>query len=107
MQRTGLAIIPVNIRASNGQLIPTYAILDCGSTASFCATNLFEKLDLQNIVPTQLSVSIVFAEGSEVSSLRVTGHEICDPDENNFISLPPIYTLEKLLYQWKIQEDIK
>lgn len=95
-QRTGLAIIPVKIRASNGQLIPTYAFLDSGSTASFCTTSLFEKLDLQNIVPTQLSVSTVLGEGNKVSSLRVTGIEICDPDENNFISLPPVYTLEKI-----------
>ncbi|KAK4326945.1 hypothetical protein Pmani_002549 [Petrolisthes manimaculis] len=93
-----MSIIPVKVRASTGQLIPTYAFLDNGSTASFCTTDLLEKLAFKNTTPTKLSVSTVHADGIMMESLIVTGMEICDPDENNII-----YTLEKIPVA---QEDI-
>lgn len=52
-----LSVIPVNVGGSAGQMIPTSAFLDNGSTETFCPINMLEKLMFKTPVPTQLSIS--------------------------------------------------
>lgn len=56
--------IPVKVRGSAGQLIPTYAFLENGSTPTSCSRNLLEKVVLEKAVSTQLSISTIQAKMS-------------------------------------------
>lgn len=96
-------VVPVKVKARSGHFVPTYAFLDSGSSATFCTRKLLEKLDLKDVVHTRLSVSTLYEKKNEVDSLMVTGMEICDPDENYILLLPPVYTLNEIPAS---QEDI-
>lgn len=105
-----LSVIPVKVHDSAGQLIPTLAFLDGGSMATLCTEDLLNKLNFQKTVPTQLSISTIAKDGIKVDSLMVAGLEVCDPDENNLISLPPVFTVKKLPVaedDVMTQEDLK
>ena len=41
---SGMAIVPVKIRSKTGRCVETYAFLDNGSSASFCAESLCKKI---------------------------------------------------------------
>ena len=91
-----MCIIPVKVRSSSGSLVPTYAFLDNGSTASFCTTDLLRKLSLRAKGPANLSVSTIQPDGMVMKSYIVPGVDICDTEENHFIHLPPLYTIDKI-----------
>ena len=91
-----LRVIPVKVRASDGSFIVTYAFLDSGSTASFCTKKLQQQLNLKTSGRAKLCVSTVQSENMPLYSLIVPGLEISDLEENNFVKLPPLYTLDKI-----------
>lgn len=108
--RQKMCIIPVKVRASNGQLAPTYAFLDNGSTVSFCTKNLQQILSLKATGQAKLSVSTVQPQGAMIDCSVICGMEICGVDENNFINLPSVYTLDKIPVSKKdiiSNEDLK
>lgn len=91
-----LSVIPVKVRDKDGNFIPTYAFIDNGSTGTFCTRELLSKLTHQSIQPAQISITTLQSDNVKVDSHVVIGIEICDPDENNSVCLPPTYTLEKI-----------
>lgn len=91
-----LSVIPVKVKDKDGNFVPTYAFIDTGSTGSFCTRELLNRLTPQSSQPAQISISTLQAKDFKVDSHVVIGIEICDPDENNSIVLPPTYTLEKI-----------
>ncbi|XP_050688379.1 uncharacterized protein LOC126981407 [Eriocheir sinensis] len=91
-----LSIIPVKVRCANGDLIPTHAFIDNGSTATFCTRDLLGKLTHRDVRPTQIRLSTMQADDIMLDSEIVSGIEICDLNENNFVSLPPMYTVDKI-----------
>ena len=91
-----LSVIPVKVRDKDGNLVPTYAFIDNGSTGTFCTRELLRKLTHQSIQPTQISTTILHSKEMKVDSPVVIGTEIWDPDENNSICLPPTYTLDRI-----------
>lgn len=72
-----LSIILVKVMDSNGNLIPTYAFLDNGSTTTFFTRHLLGSLTQQNVKPTQLYITTMHAENVRMDTELVTGIEIC------------------------------
>nr|XP_054773349.1 uncharacterized protein LOC129281437 [Lytechinus pictus] len=75
--RVALPIIPVKVRAANGRTaVDTFALLDNGSTNSFCLKELAERLDIKGRSQI-LSVSTLEKRSSEVKceavNLKVSG----------------------------------
>ena len=90
-----LPIVPVKVKGrGNGEIITTYALLDNGSTSTWCSESLAEKLGV--VGPRiQVSLSTIEKDCNPTSCLRVS-LEIMDMDEINMIELPEVLTKEKL-----------
>ncbi|KAK3886574.1 hypothetical protein Pcinc_009223 [Petrolisthes cinctipes] len=58
--------------------------------------SFLDKVGLRSITPIKLSVSTLRPEGIQMDSFMVTDVEVCDVDENNFITLPPVYVLDEI-----------
>ena len=79
--RTGMAVIPVKVRARNSdQRVITYAFLDNGSNSSFCTESLMKQLGISG---RQVKISL---------STLVRDLLVSDLDENEWVSLPTLYT---------------
>ena len=74
--RVALPVLPVKIRASSGVCIDTYALLDSGSTDSFCSEKLINKLNISGPVQT-LSLNTLDNQNmiisTQVVDLKVKG----------------------------------
>ena len=92
---TGLAIVPVVIKAGDKSVI-THALLDSGSTACFCQESLLQKLGLKDKNRTQLSLTTVCKDQLKIDSQIVTGLEVADLDGRHVLQLPAVYSLEKV-----------
>ena len=78
----------------NGEIITTYALLDNGSTSTWCTESLAEKLGV--VGPRiQVSLSTIEKDCNPTSCHRVS-LEIMDVDEINMIELPEVLTKEKI-----------
>ncbi|XP_074624387.1 uncharacterized protein LOC141882335 [Acropora palmata] len=90
--RTGMAIVPVKVkRKSSDDAIVTYAFLDNGSSSTFCTESLMKQLGIEGL-KTRISLTTLEKKGRLVDSFLVQDLVISDVDENNFISLPVLYT---------------
>ena len=90
--RTGMAIVPVKVkRKGSDDAIVTYAFLDNGSSSTFCTESLMKQLGIEGL-RTRISLTTLEKKGSLVDSFLVEDLVISDLDENNFISLPVLYT---------------
>ncbi|XP_044166815.1 uncharacterized protein LOC122950873 [Acropora millepora] len=90
--RTGMAIVPVKVkRKGSDDAIVTYAFFDNGSSSTFCTESLMKQLGIEGLM-TRISLTTLEKEGSLVDSFLVQDLVISDLDENNFISLPVLYT---------------
>ena len=87
-----MAIVPVKVkRKSSDDAIVTYAFLDNGSSSAFCTESLMKQLGIEGL-KTRISLTTLEKKGSLVDSFLVQDLVISDLDENNFISLPVLYT---------------
>ena len=90
--RTGMAIVPVKVkRKGSDDAIVKYAFLDNGSSSTFCTESLMKQLGIEGL-KTRISLTTLEKKGSLVDSFLVQDLVISDLDENNFISLPVLYT---------------
>ena len=86
----------VRVRVTFGySKVTTNAFLDSGSTHSFIARSLMNKLQMKRQKTTPLKVSTITREESLASSL-VPGLLIEDIDGENVMELPPLYFLEHI-----------
>ena len=85
-------IIPVYIRKNDGSHIKTYAFLDTGSFASFCAKPLCEKLnmDCNDTNKVRILLSTVQPKKETLNSHIVTDLIISNYNGKNLIKLPPL-----------------
>ena len=90
-----LPIVPVKIRIPNTtQEIETYALLDSGSTNTFCSQELVRQLGLKGH-QTTLSLTTLEKQDS-VAVTEVVSLEISDVDGQESIQLPHVYVKEHL-----------
>jgi len=82
-----LPIVPVKVKGrSSGETITTYALLDNGSTSTWCSENLAKKLGV--VGPCiQVSLSTIEKDCNPTSCHRVC-LEIINLNEINIIELP-------------------
>lgn len=85
-----LSILPMQVKSVKGhKIIQTYALLDPGSSATFCTERLAQKLSLDG-KPTTVLLKTMSHE-RPVKSALVSGLEVSELNSNKFMPLPEIY----------------
>ena len=92
--RCVLSILPVRVKAAQGNYIQTYAFLDPGSSATFCYEGLMQKLNITgertNFVLSTMGQEVV------VPAYSLNGLEVAELGSNNFYVLPEVLTQQKM-----------
>lgn len=105
---TILAIVPVQVKAKKGNKVATsYALLDTGSTASFCTQELMNELNLHgNRINLRLTT---VGEQNTIPGCVVTGVEVSSLDGCDFIELREVFCLATIPVNKRnipLQEDV-
>lgn len=89
-----LSILPVKVKAAKGShVIKTYAVLDPGSSGTFCSKHAeAEYHRKENKLPSPHNG----ADYSESSIYSLVGLEVSDMDSNEFYALPEVITQKKM-----------
>ncbi|KAG1673596.1 hypothetical protein GQR58_015517 [Nymphon striatum] len=94
-KRISLPIVPVKVKTNGGSIIVhTYALLDTGSTNTFCTEYLRSKLNATG-KNTKLSLTTM-TQKSQYSPSQIISLEIAGINKNDFIKVPHVYTKENL-----------
>ena len=103
----GLTIVPVKIKGScQSKVICTYAMLDTGSTASFCTEDILKKLGISG---TRCKMSLATVNNEEQHECVMVNLDVMDLDENVMIEVPNAFSVKKLnvsLESITKQEDV-
>ena len=90
--RTGMTVIPLKVRAKDSdKTVTTYAFLDNGSNSSFCTESLLKQLGVKG-QKTKISLSTLERKNRTNDSTLVRDLLVSDLDENEYVSLPMLYT---------------
>ena len=96
-RRTAMAVIPVKVRSKeNNKSVITYAFLDNGSSATFCAESLMKQLGVDG-AKVKISLSTLEKKNSPVDSYLIRDLVVSDLDENDSVNLPILYTRPRSL----------
>ena len=92
---TGLAVVPVKVRAIGGnKLVKTYAFLDTGSNTTFCTEKLMKELGLEG---KRSALSLTTLEAANIlTDCSVVNLEIFDLDEEHSVELPKVFSRPSL-----------
>ena len=92
---TGLAIVPVNVRAKGKEkIVQTYAFLDPGSNTTFCTDKLIDRLGATGR-KTTLSLTTMDNDNVKSQSLMVN-LEVSDLQGQNTIEMRNVFSRAKL-----------
>ncbi|KAL2092730.1 hypothetical protein ACEWY4_012528 [Coilia grayii] len=90
-QESVLSIIPVKVKAAKGShVIKVYALLDPGSSATFCSEELMSRLHMRG-KKTRILLRTMNQETS-VPTHVVSGLEVSALDRDTFLPLPDTFT---------------
>ncbi len=90
-----LAIVPVQVKLMNSsKCVQTYAFLDPGVTATFCTTALQRQLNVKG-KKTKILLRTLGQE-KIVTVERISGLEVSNLKENDFVALPTAYTQDEI-----------
>lgn len=93
--RCVLSIVPVKVKGRKGNhIITTYAILDPGSSGTFCTEHLMQKLNVTGR-KTNFLLSTM-GQRKVVPAYSLTGLEVSDLDGSDFHLLPEVLTQSKM-----------
>ena len=76
---------------ANNRTVITHAFLDNGSSATICTESLVRKLGVEG-TKVKISLSALEKKNSRVESYLIRDLVVSDLDENDFVSLPALYT---------------
>ena len=76
---------------ANNRTVITHAFLDNGSSATICTESLVRKLGVEG-TKVKISLSTLEKKNSRVESYLIRDLVVSDLDENDFVSLPALYT---------------
>ena len=80
-----LPIVPVKVRASSGgNFVKTYALLDPGSTTTFCSIDLLNELKLTGRY-VQLTTTTISNRSVATNAQLIQNLEVCDFNENEHV----------------------
>ncbi len=90
-----LSVVPVRVKGVKGdKIIPVYAFIDPGSSATFCTERLMSQLNMKGKI-TNIMLKTMSHEKS-MPTYVITGLEISGLDKNNFIQLPDVFTQKEM-----------
>ena len=106
---TGLAIVPVNVRATGKEkIVQTYAFLDPGSNTTFCTDKLIERLGATG-GRAMLSLTTMDSDNVKSESL-VVNLEVSDLQGHNVVELSNVFSRVKLpvtVDDMPVQSDVE
>ncbi len=92
--KTGLTLVPVKVKGrGRSNVVETYAILDNGSTASFCSERILRELDI-NGAKCHMSLATVSKE--ERYECEMVSLEVMDIDETFLVEIPNVFSTRRL-----------
>ena len=89
-----LPVVSVKVQAPSERTIETYALLDSGSTNTFCTNELIEELGIQG-TNEQLVLTTLEKRNSVVDT-RCVSLVISDKEDEHCIELPRVYSRQHL-----------
>ena len=97
---------------ANNRTVITHAFLDNGSSATFCAESLVRKLGVEG-TKVKVSRSTLEKKNGRVESYLIRDLVVSGLDENDFVSLPALYTRPEIpvptqedFDQWPHPDDV-
>ena len=91
--KKGLTIVPVKVKGNgSSKVICTYAMLDTGSTASFCTKDILKRLGVSGL-QCKMSLATVNNEGQH--ECVMVDLDVMDLDENFMIEVPNVFFREQ------------
>ena len=97
---------------ANNRTVITHAFLDNGSSATFCAESLVRKLGVEG-TKVKVSRSTLEKKNGRVVSYLIRDLVVSGLDENDFVSLPALYTRPEIpvptqedFDQWPHPDDV-
>ena len=88
--RIALPIVPVTVRApGSDQCIQTYALLDNGSTNTFCSENLLRQLGVSG--RREVLSLTTLEKAKSKAEMCVISLEVSDKENKNVLELPQVY----------------
>ena len=91
-----LSIVPVKVRASSGgNFVKTYALLDPGSTTTFCSIDLLNELNVTGRY-VQLTTTTISNRNVATNAQLIQNVEVCDFNENEYVVLSQCFSLKSL-----------
>jgi len=88
---TGLPIVPVKVKARGKNImIETYALLDTGSSNTFCSERLIKQLQADTKKATLLLTTLDRCDFESTS--LIANLEVFDMEESNLVELPSVYS---------------
>ncbi|XP_065068249.1 uncharacterized protein LOC135693649, partial [Rhopilema esculentum] len=105
----GLPIVPLMVKGTGSdKLFKTYALLDSGSTASFCSEALLDKL---GVTGRKCELSVATINGSKTyCQTSVVSLEVMDLEETKHLQMPNVFSTKMLNIPTSAlacQEDVK
>ena len=96
--KLALPIVPVKVRAKGQSVYHyTHALLDSGSTKTFCSESLIEKLDVKG---KRANLSLTTINSSESADVELVSLEVvaakCGAGKTSVVQLPKVYALPNL-----------
>ncbi|XP_043219160.1 uncharacterized protein LOC122380240 [Amphibalanus amphitrite] len=88
-----MPIVPVKVKYQGETTVQTYALLDSGSSSTFCSQLLLDKLGVPTSAKTKLSVITMARDPLKVWTAPVEGLSICGIDESDPVDLPEVFSL--------------
>ncbi len=91
----GLPIVPLKVKgAKSDKVIKTYALLDSGSTASFCSEALLKEL---GVTGTKHQTSVATISGVDTNyQTTVVSLEVMNLEETQCLQIPNVYSTKKM-----------
>ena len=91
-----LPIVLVKVRASSGGIfVKTYALLDPGSTTTFCSIDLLNELNVTGRY-FQLTTTTISNRNVATNAQLIQNLEVCDFNENDHVVLSQCFSLKSL-----------
>ena len=92
-----LPIFLVRVRASSGgNFMKTYALLDSGSTTTFCSIDLLNEFNVTGRY-VQLTTTTISNRNVATNAQLIQNLEVCDFNENEHVVLSQCFSLKSLV----------
>ncbi len=95
LDKNGLSIVPVKVKSrGERKTISTYALLDCGSTASFCSDHLLKRLGIDG---KRFQMQLSTIDGVNMKYETTINHlQVMDMHERVCIDMAKVFSTKNL-----------